>query len=70
VTRELDWHDREIPVARVGGVYGRSQFFDAAIEHELKARIPRVRDVAVKISPAEAAVHMAIRLASAKGNAA
>jgi glucosamine kinase len=70
VASELGWRDREIPVAKVGGVYGRSKYFDAAIEAELKKQIPSVRNVPVEISPAEAAVRMAIRLASAKGNAA
>jgi glucosamine kinase len=70
VANELGWHDREIPVAKVGGVYGRSKYFDAAIEVQLKKLIPRVREVSVEISPAEAAVQMAVRLVSAKDNAA
>jgi N-acetylglucosamine kinase-like BadF-type ATPase len=70
VANELGWRDLEVPVAKVGGVYGRSKYFDAAIEAELKKRIPRVRNVPVEISPAEAAVRMAVRLANAKGNAA
>jgi N-acetylglucosamine kinase-like BadF-type ATPase len=67
---QLGWRDREIPLARIGGVYERSKFFDAAINVELEKALPGVRFVPVEISPAEAAVRMAIRSAAAKGNAA
>ncbi len=67
---QLGWRDRDVPAAKVGGVYGRSKFFDAAIEAELKKALPRAHFVTVEISPAEAAVRMAIRSARAKGNAA
>lgn len=70
VVNALGWRDREIPVAKVGGIYGRSKYFDAAIEAELKRRVPRLRWVPVEISPAEAAARVAIRLAGAQGNAA
>jgi N-acetylglucosamine kinase-like BadF-type ATPase len=70
VANELGWREREIPVAKVGGIYGRSKYFDAAIQAELERRIPRVCNVSVEISPAEAAARMAIRLVSATGNAA
>lgn len=67
---QLGWRDREIPLAKIGGVYDRSKFFDAAINVELEKALPGIRFVPVEISPAEAAVRMAIRSASAKGNAA
>jgi len=67
---QLDWRDREIPLAKIGGVFDRSKFFDAAINVELEKALPGIRFVPVEISPAEAAVHMGIRSASAKGNAA
>jgi glucosamine kinase len=70
VSKSLGWEDREIPIAEVGGVYGRSKVFDAAIAAELKKILPRARLAAVEISPAEAAVKMAIRMSHAKGNAA
>jgi hypothetical protein len=54
----------------VGGAHGRSKYFDAAVEAELKKSIPRVTIVPVEISPAEAAVRMAVRVGGAKGNAA
>ena len=70
VTNELRWQNREVPIARVGGVYGRSKYFDAAIEAEVKRAVPRARFTTVEISPAEAAVRIAFRLFHAKGNAA
>ena len=70
VAKNLGWTDREAAVALVGGTYGRSKFFDAAILAELKKLLSRVRLAALEIPPAEAAVRIAIRLSHAKGNAA
>jgi len=70
VVDQLGWRNREIPVAKVGGVYGRSKHFDAAIDAELSRSLGRVRLVPVAISPAEAAARMALQLVRAKGNAA
>jgi N-acetylglucosamine kinase-like BadF-type ATPase len=70
VSSDLGWSDREILIGQVGGVFGRSKFFDKAIEAELKKASPRARFVASKVSPAEAAVQIAIRQSLSKGNAA
>ena len=70
VVSRLGWRDRDIPLARIGGVYGRSKYFDAAIEAEINKSVPLVRNVVAETSPAEAAARMAARLSSAKGNAA
>jgi len=70
VMNELGRGEKEFALAKVGGVYGRSKFYDAAIDAELKQRLPRVQLAPVRVSPAEAAVQMAMRLVSAKGNAA
>jgi glucosamine kinase len=70
VVDKLGWHNREIPIAKVGGVYGRSKHFDAAIDAELNRSLGRVRLVPTEISPAEAAARMALQLVRAKGNAA
>jgi glucosamine kinase len=70
VASELGFRDRDVPVAKVGGAHGRSKYFDAAVETELKKSIPRVTIVPVEISPAEAAVRTAVRIGGAKGNAA
>jgi N-acetylglucosamine kinase-like BadF-type ATPase len=70
VAAELGWRDRDVPVAKVGGAWGRSRLFDSAMDAELKKQIPRVTKVTLKTSPAEAAVRVALRQASAEGNAA
>ena len=70
VAGELGRRDQDFGLAKVGGVYGRSKFYDAAIDAEVKQRLPRARIVPLEASPAEAAVRMAMRLVSAKGNAA
>ncbi len=70
VANELGWQDRNFPIAKMGGIQGRSHFFDAAIEAELKRRLPLSQTVSVKTTPAEAAAGMAARLADTKGNAA
>jgi glucosamine kinase len=69
VADELDWRDRDIGIARVGGVYGRSKYFDAAIERELKTSVPQARFASTDTSPAEAAVRIALRLSRPDGNA-
>lgn len=70
VVDQLGWRNREIPVAKVGGVYGRSKHFDAAIDAELNRSLGRVRLVPISVSPAEAAARQAVQLVRAKGNAA
>jgi N-acetylglucosamine kinase-like BadF-type ATPase len=70
VANELGWRDGEIRIAKAGGIYGRSKYLDAAIESELKKSMPAARLVPLEVSPAEAAVRMAIRASLAKGNAA
>jgi N-acetylglucosamine kinase-like BadF-type ATPase len=70
VANELDWRNHEVAIAKVGGVYGRSKHFDAAIEAALKKVLPRACLISPKVLPAEAAAHIAIRLSQAKGNAA
>ena len=70
VAHELGWRDREVPTAKVGGAHGRSKYFDSAIDAEVKKAVPQSTHVPTKISPAEAAARIAVRLASPKGNAA
>jgi N-acetylglucosamine kinase-like BadF-type ATPase len=70
VVHELGWRERDFLLARIGGVHGRSKFLDAAIDAELRGRIPRASVVQAEMSPAEAAVRIAERLVSAEGNAA
>jgi hypothetical protein len=70
VVNELGWREREVRIAKVGGVHGRSKYLDAAIEAELKKAAPLARLMSLEMSPADAAAHMAIRSSRAKGNAA
>jgi len=70
VANDIGAAKREIPLAKVGGIFGRSKHFDALIDAELRKVVPRHRLVTPEISPAEAAARMAIRLVAAKGNAA
>lgn len=70
VAKELGWSDRTFDIAKSGGVYGRSKFFDAAIEMEIAKLLPRARLIGIDVSPAEAAVRMAVREVRARGNAA
>jgi N-acetylglucosamine kinase-like BadF-type ATPase len=55
----------EIPLARVGGMHGRSKVLDHAINTELTKAVPRWKHVELSMSPAEAAARMALR---AKGH--
>jgi len=70
VAKEIGATKREMPLAKVGGIFGRSPYFDSLIDAELQKTVPRHRLVIPAISPAEAAARMAIRLTTAKGNAA
>ena len=70
VAHELGWVDRKFLVAKVGGVYGRSKFFDQAIDSALHLALPGASFAAQRVSPAEAAVQMAIRELLTKGNVA
>ncbi len=69
VANELGWHDHDFAIARMGGIYGRSSYFDSAIEAELKRVAPRAHLATFETSPAEAAVRMAIQMVQTKGNA-
>lgn len=79
VARRLGWlpdaapanaAQKSIGVARVGGMHGRSKFLDEALAAELTKAVPRWKDVPMSMSPAEAAVRMAVSPTRAKGNAA
>jgi len=67
---ELGWREREMALAKVGGAFGRSEFFDATIEAEVKKLVPGARLVSPEISPGEAAARMAARSFRAAGTTA
>jgi N-acetylglucosamine kinase-like BadF-type ATPase len=54
-------HRREIPIARIGGMHGRSAFFDAALDAALTHALPNRKYVELSMTPAEAAVKIASR---------
>jgi glucosamine kinase len=66
----LRGRDRELRIAKLGGVHGRSKYFDAAVNEELGRILPRFQLVELSMSPAEAAVGIAVRVSRANGNAA
>src|ERR1700690_2006588 len=70
VVNDLGWLEREVRIAKVGGVYNRSKYLDAAIESELKKLAPLASLISLDMSPADAAARMAIPSSRAKGNAA
>lgn len=70
VARDLGWSERDVPIAKVGGVHGRSKYFDSAIDEEVKKAVPRACWVTVTTAPAEAAVRLALRGIRADGHAA
>ena len=70
VADQLGGRDREFPIAKLGGAHGRSEYFDAAVNEELARVLPRSKVVALSMSPAEAAVGIAVRASRAAGNAA
>lgn len=70
MVNDLGWDGREVPVAKIGGVHGRSPHLDEVLHAKLKAAVPQVRWVPVQVSPAEAAARAAMKHANAKGDAA
>lgn len=69
VIEQLHLQDHEMPIAKAGGTVGRSKFFDAAIDAELKRIAPRAHVIPLPMKPAEAAARMAIRLGKRKAHA-
>jgi N-acetylglucosamine kinase-like BadF-type ATPase len=70
VARDLGWAGQEVAVAKIGGVYGRSKYFDGKIDAAIKKTLPRARFVPVLISPAEVAARMSLKLAETQNHAA
>jgi glucosamine kinase len=70
VADQLGGRDFEFRIAKLGGAHGRSEYFDAAVNEELARVLPRFKLVELSMSPAEAAVGIAVRVSRANGNAA
>ncbi len=65
VIRRLNLGEQDFPLGRVGGVFGRSAYFDERSAARLAALSPRLRVVSPRFSPAVAAAHRALRRAPA-----
>lgn len=70
VAEQLGIRDREVRLAKLGGAHERSKVFDEALDSELRRVLPRLKIVELKMSPAEAAVRIAVRSSRARGDAA
>jgi len=70
VADQLGQIDRQVSVAKLGGTHGRSSYFDAAVDAELRKHLPHMKFVDLAMSPAEAAVRIAVRAAHANGDVA
>jgi N-acetylglucosamine kinase-like BadF-type ATPase len=70
VAEQLGARDRQARLAKLGGAHGRSKYFDAAVDAELRRVLPQLKLVELTKSPAEAAVAMAVHASRARGDAA
>ena len=61
VAKALELRQRRVPLAKVGGVHGRSRYFDRAIEAALKKAVPSAKMIQLNQSPAQAAARWAAR---------
>lgn len=64
VAKKLQLAGEEFPLAKVGGMHGRSKLLDAELDARLAAVLPRAIMVPLAISPALAAARMASSAAS------
>lgn len=70
VAEQLGARNRDVPMAKLGGAHGRSKVFDNALDAELWRVLPRFQLAELAMSPAEAAVRLAVRASRARGDAA
>jgi len=55
VAERLGLREQPMFLAKTGGMFGRSRFFDAQLDAALKQVVPRAQERTLRISPAEAA---------------
>lgn len=65
VVRRLGLEKAEFVLAKSGGVFGHTRFFDEAVDALLASAAPRARIEQLKVAPAIGAARMAARLARA-----
>jgi N-acetylglucosamine kinase-like BadF-type ATPase len=64
VVARLDLGETDFLLAKTGGIFGRSAFFDAKLDELLRETAPRARLGPLPIAPAEAAARLALGLIS------
>jgi N-acetylglucosamine kinase-like BadF-type ATPase len=64
VVTRLDLAKADFLLAKTGGTLGRSAFFDTQLDQLLRGIAPKARIGPLPMPPAEAAAHLALRLAS------
>jgi N-acetylglucosamine kinase-like BadF-type ATPase len=62
LTERLQLQSQNFRLAKTGGMLGRSPWFDERLEYHLRKAAPRALFSALKLSPAEAAAHLALQL--------
>jgi N-acetylglucosamine kinase-like BadF-type ATPase len=53
--KQLGLSEEEFTLIKIGGMLGRSNFFDAQLSNSLRLKLPRAREGKLRMSPAEAA---------------
>src|SRR5712692_8361329 len=69
LAKRLGLQETRFNLAKVGGMMGRSAFFDAQLDDSLRAAFPRAKLGPLPILPAEMAGRLALRLLSTTGAA-
>jgi N-acetylglucosamine kinase-like BadF-type ATPase len=69
LVERLRLRETSFPLAKTGGMIGRSQFFDAELDSRLNQAAPQAKIGSLPISPAEAAARLALDLFSATDTA-
>jgi N-acetylglucosamine kinase-like BadF-type ATPase len=63
VTRRLGLKEKEFPLVKCGGVFGRSRMLDSLVDSVLTSGAPRAKVSQLTVSPAVGAARIAVRLA-------
>jgi N-acetylglucosamine kinase-like BadF-type ATPase len=64
VTRRLGMKEKEFPLVKCGGVFGRSRMLDSLVDSVLASGAPQANVSQLAISPAVGAARIAVRLAA------
>jgi len=69
LAERLHLRDTRFSLAKTGGMFGRCKFLETELDELLRVSFPRAEIGALRISPAEAAARLALRLANSGGTA-